>query len=340
MKQTHRKILALCVCCAVSLFKCASIQSAGDTSQTGNTYVLGRAFDGNSQPAANTEITAIPADYNPVVDHSQSGIFKDTTGADGSYAVRASKGIEYNIQAISIVNRTRFLISSIKTSAETTFVSDDTLKKTGTVVVTSLSGVDSAKGYLYIPGTFAYTPLAGANGSIVLDSVPAGVDLSVFYTSTGSSALPQQIRDSVTVAPGGTATVTYIAWKYSKKLVLNTTASGAGISGTVTNFPVLVRLVQADFDFSRSNATGSDLRFTKPDGTPLSYQIDTWDSANGTGRGMGEGRHDLRQQRDAINNNVLRKSVGGKPIQRRGRVRHREWLRRRMASGRIVRQRT
>lgn len=46
-------------------------------------------------------------------------------------------------------------------------------------------------------------------------------------------------------------------------LYLNTSPTGADVAGTVTNFPVLVRLRANNFDFSLAKADGSDLRFSK-----------------------------------------------------------------------------
>ena len=56
---------------------------------------------------------------------------------------------------------------------------------------------------------------------------------------------------------------------------------GRGGFGTVTDFPVLVRLTLLNFDFSRAASTGADLRFAKPDGTQLPYEIERFDPAAG-----------------------------------------------------------
>ena len=72
------------------------------------------------------------------------------------------------------------------------------------------------------------------------------------------------------------------AWKYSKQLYLNTTATGADVSGTVTDFPVLVRLNSGTFNFAEAKVNGDDIRFTKSDGlTPLLYEVEQWDATAG-----------------------------------------------------------
>jgi hypothetical protein len=63
------------------------------------------------------------------------------------------------------------------------------------------------------------------------------------------------------------------------RFLLNTTASGAGVSGTLTGFPVVVRLNETNFDFASAESKGQDIRFRKPDGTRLPYEIERWNSA-------------------------------------------------------------
>jgi hypothetical protein len=75
----------------------------------------------------------------------------------------------------------------------------------------------------------------------------------------------------------------YTQWTGQKNLYLNTTAGGANVAGTVRNFPVLVRLAAADSAvFTAAKAGGADLRFTKPNGTRLKHQIESWNAAGRT----------------------------------------------------------
>jgi hypothetical protein len=70
----------------------------------------------------------------------------------------------------------------------------------------------------------------------------------------------------------------YSLWNRSAKIHLNTTSSGAAINGNVTNFQLLVRLNAENFQFNTARGNGADIRFAKPDGTHLYYQIEQWDS--------------------------------------------------------------
>ncbi|MFC1586328.1 DUF2341 domain-containing protein, partial [Fibrobacterota bacterium] len=71
----------------------------------------------------------------------------------------------------------------------------------------------------------------------------------------------------------------YINWPYSRIIALNTTASGANVSTTVTNFPLLVRLTSANFNFGQAMSNGEDIRFTDAGDTHLDYEIERWDNS-------------------------------------------------------------
>jgi hypothetical protein len=71
----------------------------------------------------------------------------------------------------------------------------------------------------------------------------------------------------------------YSLWSHSSDLLLDTSPSGAAVTGDVTGFPVLLRLTSGNFIFSEARGRGEDIRFSKADGTPLDYQVDRWDSA-------------------------------------------------------------
>ena len=66
----------------------------------------------------------------------------------------------------------------------------------------------------------------------------------------------------------------FSAWKYSEKVVLNTT--GASLQGDIKNLPVLLEL-EDSFDFSKAKDNGADIRFSSSDGSNLSYTVDKWD---------------------------------------------------------------
>jgi autotransporter-associated beta strand protein len=72
----------------------------------------------------------------------------------------------------------------------------------------------------------------------------------------------------------------YNTWAHSGSLFIDTTPNGANVSGSVTNFPLLVRFNAGNFNFAQAQSDGRDIRFTTAAGAALPYQIEQWDSVN------------------------------------------------------------
>jgi len=71
----------------------------------------------------------------------------------------------------------------------------------------------------------------------------------------------------------------YSQWASNRDVVLNTKAAGANVSVTQINFPVLIRLTAADSAvFAAAQSNGQDIRFAKPNGVHLAYQIEQWNA--------------------------------------------------------------
>jgi hypothetical protein len=258
---------------------CQVSQLAGAGVETTNGSVAGTVVRKTGSPCPYTQVKLFPADYDPVKDTGSVPV--DTTDITGRYSFTNIGSGHYTVVAVQIDDKTRSFVKGVVVAADTVMVPADTLHRPGTINVILPSGLNVNYGYLYIPGTTIYSLLSDNNGSVVLDSVPAGASLSIFYAIKGNSAQPQVVRDCVIVAPGGMTTIDYIEWKFSKKLIFNTTASGANVAGDVVNFPVLVRLNAGNFNFSQAQGNGNDIRFAKANGTPLPYEIERWNSANG-----------------------------------------------------------
>jgi hypothetical protein len=129
---------------------------------------------------------------------------------------------------------------------------------------------------VYLPGTTRFAGIKKNNA--LVDSVPAGFIPAVNYSDRIDTGQNGVVKTNIPVAPGDTTVIAdYQTWKNSKKIILNTTTSGADVPGTVTDFPVLIRLYSANFDFSQAKADGGDLRFSKANGSPLPFEIERWD---------------------------------------------------------------
>jgi hypothetical protein len=88
---------------------------------------------------------------------------------------------------------------------------------------------------------------------------------------------PLDIDSVETVSGDTTALSPLAAWRFSRKLVLNTTVSGAGVDEDIYDFPLLVRLDETVVDFGLFRTGGGDMRFARPGGAILPYEIELWD---------------------------------------------------------------
>mgnify|MGYP001817770221 FL=1 len=71
-------------------------------------------------------------------------------------------------------------------------------------------------------------------------------------------------------------------WSYRKEIILDTSATGANLTGDLQNVPVLVRLHTGNFGyFLDIEPKGEDIRFVAADDkTPLKYHVERFDAIN------------------------------------------------------------
>ncbi|MDB5048990.1 MAG: hypothetical protein JWO30_2061, partial [Fibrobacteres bacterium] len=69
-------------------------------------------------------------------------------------------------------------------------------------------------------------------------------------------------------------------FSYNTKVYINTTASGANITTPQSNYPLLIRLTNGNFNFAQARSDGGDLRFADGTGALLSYEIERFDAVN------------------------------------------------------------
>lgn len=123
------------------------------------------------------------------------------------------------------------------------------------------------KGAGAVAGTFAGI-LQG--GKTVVSYAGTGYDCSVSYVGGDGN-------DVVVTVTRVSSEVYETDWGYSQAILLNTTPTGANVTGNVLNFPVLLRLNPGNFSgFSNTQPGGVDIRFAKTNGEKLKYQIERW----------------------------------------------------------------
>ncbi len=139
-----------------------------------------------------------------------------------------------------------------------------------------------------VPTRYAVSP--SLPSGIVLDSVtgiisgtPIGSSPATNYTVTASNGTGSTTASVNLKVNGVVVSNPYASWTNTKTFELNTTTTGAGVAAGVGRIPVLIRLssVHAAI-FTGAKTGGADVRFSKPDGSPLDYEIESWNTAGQT----------------------------------------------------------
>lgn len=250
----------------------------GGGSRGGNPVVAGMIAGPDGAAARNVRVTLIPEGYNPLTDSLLLTSVPDTTDSLGSFSIAAPDAGLYDIEARGILDGARLIRFNVKAVRDSTVVlSTDTMHRPGAIKIAISKKSDWADGYVYVPGTFIAAWL-GARDTVTLDSVPAGT-LPMLYYSQRSGTWRKVIRYDISVRSNETTLIRYPEWSFYRRVLLNTSSSGAAIAGDVYGFPVLIRLNPDNFDFSQAKTNETDIRFTKSNNAPLSYEIDLWDAA-------------------------------------------------------------
>lgn len=259
-------LMALMVFCS----KQVSINSQGGGGS--EVEVVGQVVFPGNVPAPFTQVKLIPENYNPALMGDVADSLIDTSDASGQYTFKNVQPGLYNIQAMQLENMTRMLLFNVNVSGDTTFVQSDSLLKPGSVKL--IPGIETAEGYVTIPGTDIAIVIDGKESEIFLDSVPAGKIPEIRYVTDVVIT-----KQDVLVKSSDTTIITNILWNNKRSIYLNTTESGADVNSDVYNFAVLIRLSENNFDFSQAAENGEDIRFTSSNGTPLPHEIEKWDGA-------------------------------------------------------------
>ncbi|MBN1603486.1 MAG: DUF2341 domain-containing protein [Chitinispirillaceae bacterium] len=283
MNRSALILAALVTACLTALLfisNCSPQRVSGGGTEGGNT-VCGVFINDDKSASVNTQVYLLPSDFNPFIDNLSTIASAATTDDSGYYTFNNTGEGEYTIQAMDLKSNKRTLITGIRVAGEDIEVPIDTLREPGAMLIALPGKInDNSAGYLYIPGTTIYAPFTDTSIFVFVKDVPAR-HLPPLCRAKQSDPAPDILRYDVEVTPNDTVVVKNTHWKYARHLYLNTTASGANVSGNVTNFPAVIRLTRSNFDFFQTKNNGSDLRFFRTDSILLAYEIERWDIISG-----------------------------------------------------------
>ncbi|HEX2956157.1 MAG TPA: DUF2341 domain-containing protein [Chitinispirillaceae bacterium] len=252
---------------------------AGATTETTN-GVTGSILNTDNSVSPNTIVSLFSEGYDPVADIAAVESFKDTTDSSGKFIFKKITPGKYVIVARNPVSKSSACIRGIEIIEDSlTSISPSNLSGTGSIsAIFSLREGNDTLGYIYVPGTDVYT-YVGSNGPALLNNIPSGtIDEIVFRSHNGQKS--NIINKQLTLQPEQLVVIEYPLWKNSRKIVLNTSSSGADISDNLYGFPVLIRLDNSNFSFSQSQPGGADLFFLTTNGKYLPFEIEQWDTAS------------------------------------------------------------
>jgi len=276
------KALLLILSCLFAIYCSCTIDNlAGGSSQQGNGMIVGSVVSMDGSPA----ITTIRIHSTDYVQTHEISINADTnfdikTDSTGHFSISGINPGSYTIEANDLTSLAALRKVIITEQNDTTNVGTVGLKPyariTG-IVEDTITG-EHPPLYIQVPGLERLSRI-DQNGTFSINDLPEG-SFNLRIVAFDSTIAPLAAYD-IKATSGATASVLILAgWRYSHNIHLNTTTSGANITGTVLNFPTLIRLTAANFDFNQVKNNGTDIRFTKSDYTPLPYEIERWDAVN------------------------------------------------------------
>ncbi len=279
---------------------------AGGSTDTGNT-IVGFVLNADGASAGKADLSLRPSDYLSRVPplgkasskisaevHAGSlrrisvSILDTTTDAAGSFKLDSVDKGSYRLEVRQGNGLTCLFDTLAVTDTTTLTVKGRKLGKTARVGGNVILRPDALRGFVQIYGMERLMPVNTATGRFDL-LLPAGTFMLRFVDPEGGPATIKvkvvKLGEGDSVDIGNMdlrdSTSLYLEWANSRRLWINTTASGAAMDKEVHGFPMLVRLDASMIEFSQTAPKGADLRFTKPGSKiPLAYEIERWDAAN------------------------------------------------------------
>jgi hypothetical protein len=286
-------ILPAALATASAFLTCSSLTTAGG-SEIGNptriTVTGSVVYQGSGAPVAGADVRlrektfckdttmaafskSVAPQKNTITD--SEGRFTIDSVDTGDYFIEVNDG-KYNATAIPCAVRGATTIKVLP---------KDTLRPMETISGSVVMDQRSAAVYAQVYGLDRVARADTVNGGFVIRDMPAGT-FDLRFVSSSPAFAPVTLRRVKVASGAGTVIDTvrlsrFGGWTHSRSVLLNTSGTGANVAGTVHGFPVLVRLTPQVFDYSQAQPDGGDIRFAKPDSTPLAFEIERWDPLAG-----------------------------------------------------------
>jgi len=258
------------------LLNCSDNKVSGASVNTGNT-IAGVLVDNSGKVSAGAMVQLLKPNHNPVTDDLIEA-WSTTTDKKGRFEISYLDSSTYNLEATSEDETVLLFKREVEVFTEAVEVTDLKLQAPGKVIVNMPDYLDKETGHVYIPGTSLLFRM-DSDPVVKLLSVPPQESMQVVFSNDQAGVLTTLAED-VDVAPAGRVEVSqFNLWAHQTQITINTSTAGITLNKDVMGFPLLIRLNSENFSFDKAEEDGSDIRFTKADGTPLPYEIERWNSA-------------------------------------------------------------
>ena len=129
--------------------------------------------------------------------------------------------------------------------------------------------------------TDTVTPTTGARSvSVTLSDGDGGTSAaSVATVNVSASVSPVANNDAYSVNEDGTLAVTWWDSDWTRRSQITFTGNNFGGATNLTDFPVLIALNSGNINYAQTQNQGQDLRFLDANGSPLAYQIESWNES-------------------------------------------------------------
>jgi hypothetical protein len=286
MSAVRRILYAAAALCLAATMQCTTHSTASGGGGIETVAVVGHARLADNSIPTDAAVFVRPAGFLAGAD-LQATLANASVDARGDFRLDSVAPGPYVVEVNDLSHNSGLVACSVVVSGNGTFdIGTDTIRPyasiSGSVLLPSGAGANT---YVQV---FDLQRLVqtDSSGAYVLSNMPTGVFRlrivgpggDIGYRDTSNIvARSGLVTVLAAVSMFSFASEDYSSWKYSKRIVLNTTAGGANVAANVMSFPLQVRLTSANFDFSQASAGGADLRCADAQGSHLHYEIARFD---------------------------------------------------------------
>ncbi len=233
---------------ALVFFACSANEKTalGNSAESGNPEIAGIIRFDDGTLAVHARVALVPAAFSALDGAALDSAFIGYTDSLGRYAFADVPVGAFSLEASDSASGKKFLKIGIEPSADSSgLLVDGTLEKTGSVRLGAHGFADGTTGFVIVPGTTILRPVTVELGNIFVDSLPSDSLYPFVFVSDDGYSL--SLEKGVEVVADSVVNVDAEPVSLEFRFPLNT--AELGISESLWNFPLALRLNPDDYDF-------------------------------------------------------------------------------------------